>query len=257
MHHLAKQSLKGGRRQTQQKETSYVGSTYQLLIERYKSQADLVLTLDLDRGPVRVLGRDPPRAPRGRGRGRDCGRSSLSVVIHASPCSTFPYTNTFPAFIYPFISNWKNVSGDRNCGYRVVAEFMFGDKHQWPKVRKRMLYELEHSTNMYVNLVGPEVCVNELVHRIHWPVDKPASYQHWFETSDSLYIIANAFNLCVILIAQLGSTTVLPLYSYSDRSGGTLVIGLLTEQQHFIQLQLNDMCLVLPLHVQWIHHRTE
>ncbi|KAI5662810.1 hypothetical protein M9H77_22133 [Catharanthus roseus] len=72
----------------------------------------------------------PPRAPRERGRGHDRGRSNLSAVKHASPCSTFPYTNDFPAFIYPFISNWKNVIGDGNCGYRVVADFVFGDEHQ-------------------------------------------------------------------------------------------------------------------------------
>ncbi|KAI5657751.1 hypothetical protein M9H77_26544 [Catharanthus roseus] len=153
----------------------------------------------------------PSRAPRGRDRGCDRGRSSLFTVIHASSCSTFPYTNTFPAFIYPFISNWKHLNGDGNCSYQVVADFVFGDEYQWPEVCRRMLYELEHSTNVYVNLVGLE----------------------------------------------LGSTIVLPLYSYSDRPGGTLVIGLLTEQQQFIQLQLNDMCLIPPLHVQWILHRTE
>ncbi|KAI5663736.1 hypothetical protein M9H77_23059 [Catharanthus roseus] len=74
-----------------------------------------------------------PRAPRERGRGHHRGRSSLSTMIHASPCSTFPYTNAFPSFIYPFISNWKNVIGDGNCGYRVVADFVFGDEHQWPE----------------------------------------------------------------------------------------------------------------------------
>ncbi|KAI5681140.1 hypothetical protein M9H77_02367 [Catharanthus roseus] len=101
-----------------------------------------------------------------------------------------------------------------------------------------------------------KVRVNELVHRIHWPVDGPAPYEHWFETPDLFYVIVNAFNLCVILIAQLGSMTVLPLYAYQDHAGGTLVIVLLTEQQHFIQLQLNDGCLIPPLHVQCIHHRT-
>ncbi|KAI5658819.1 hypothetical protein M9H77_27612 [Catharanthus roseus] len=147
----------------------------------------------------------PPRAPRerGRGHGRGRGRSNLSAVKHTSPCSTFPYTNAFSAFIYPFIRNWKDVIGDGNCGYQVVVDFVFGDEHQWPEVRRRMLYELEHSTNLYVNLVGLEERVNELIYTIHWPVDGPASYAHWFETPDSLYIIANSFNLCVILIAQL------------------------------------------------------
>ncbi|KAI5680629.1 hypothetical protein M9H77_01856 [Catharanthus roseus] len=200
-------------------------------LPRYRSQADLflVLALDLGRCPVRVLGRDP-------GRGRDRGRSNLSAVKHASPCSTFPYTNAFPAFIYPFISNWKSVIGDGNCGYRVVVDFVFSDEHQWPEwVQRNVLMS---------SFIG-------------YIVDGhgPTSYAHWLETPDSLYTIANAFNLCVILIAQLGSTTVLPLYSYSDRPEGTLVIGLLTEERHFIQL--NDMYPIPPLHVQWIHHRYE
>ncbi|KAI5664688.1 hypothetical protein M9H77_24011 [Catharanthus roseus] len=108
----------------------------------------------------------PARAPKVRDRGRSCGRSCLSSVIDPSPCSTFPYTNAFPAFTYPFIKNWKNLIGDGDCSYWVVANFVFGDEHQWP---------------------------------------------------------------------ELGSTTVLPLYSYSNRPGGILVIGPLTEQQHFIQ----------------------
>ncbi|KAI5667880.1 hypothetical protein M9H77_17733 [Catharanthus roseus] len=113
-----------------------------------------------------------------------------------------------------------------------------------------MLYELEHSMNVYLNLVGSEIRVNGLVYKIHWPVDRPALYEHWLETPDLLYVIANVFNLCVILIAQFGSTTVLTLYSYSDHPGGTLIIGLLTEQQHFIQLQLHDGCMIPPLHIQ-------
>ncbi|KAI5661824.1 hypothetical protein M9H77_21147 [Catharanthus roseus] len=198
----------------------------------------------------------PPQAPRGRGRGRARGRRSLSSVIDPSLCSTFPYTNAFLAFIYPFISNWQDVIDDENCGYRVVADFVFRDEHQWPEVCRRMLYELKHATNIYLSLLGSAECVYELVHRTQWQ-DGPAPLEHWFETSYSLYVIANAFNMCVVLIGQLGFTSVLSLYSYSDRLGGTLVIGLLTEQQHFIQLQMHDECPIPPLHVQWIHHRSK
>ncbi|KAI5671244.1 hypothetical protein M9H77_11608 [Catharanthus roseus] len=98
------------------------------------------------------------------------------------------FTQTLSCFHYHFISNWKNVIGDENCSYRVVAGFVFGDEHQWPDVRRRILYELEHSMNLYVNLEDLEERVNELVHRIHWPVDGPAPYAHWFQTPDSLYI---------------------------------------------------------------------
>ncbi|KAI5653435.1 hypothetical protein M9H77_30622 [Catharanthus roseus] len=71
-------------------------------------------------------------------------------------------------------NNWKNTIGDGNCGYQVVVDFVFSDEHQWLEVRRRMLYELEHSMNVYLNLVGSEVRVNELVHRIYWPVNGPA-----------------------------------------------------------------------------------
>ncbi|KAI5663633.1 hypothetical protein M9H77_22956 [Catharanthus roseus] len=139
----------------------------------------------------------------------------------------------------------ENVIGDGNRGYRVMADFVFGDEHQWSEVHRRMLYELEHSTNVYLNLVGSA------------ERDGPAPYEHWLEAPDSLYIIANVFDLYVILIAQLGSTTVLPLYSYSVRAGDTLVFVLLIEQQHFIHLQMYDGFPTPPLHVRWIHHRTE
>ncbi|KAI5661294.1 hypothetical protein M9H77_20617 [Catharanthus roseus] len=119
----------------------------------------------------------PPRASKERGRGQDRGRSNLSAAKHASPCSIFPYTNAFPAFIYHFISNWKNVIGDRICGYQVVADFVFGDEHQW----------LENTEGASI----PIACRG--VRRVH---------------------------------------------TSRGRS-------------------LNDMCPIPPLHVQWIHHRSE
>ncbi|KAI5649266.1 hypothetical protein M9H77_35271 [Catharanthus roseus] len=93
-------------------------------------------------------------APRGRGRGCSSGQSSLSSIIDPSPCSTFPYIDAFPSFLYPFIENRKNLNGDGNCGYRVVADFLFGDEDQWHKVCRRMIFELEHMTNMYLSLFG-------------------------------------------------------------------------------------------------------
>ncbi|KAI5675426.1 hypothetical protein M9H77_06376 [Catharanthus roseus] len=127
------------------------------------------------RGRVR-----PPRAPRGRGRGRRSGRSSLSSlgsVIDPSTGSTFPLIEVFPSFMYPFIENWKNMVGDSNYGYRIVADFVFADEHQWPEVRRRTCFKLE-LTNIYILLFGS------------------------LDTPNSLYVIANAFNLCVVLITD-------------------------------------------------------
>ncbi|KAI5667163.1 hypothetical protein M9H77_17016 [Catharanthus roseus] len=84
----------------------------------------------------------PPRAPRERGRRRDCGQN-----------------------------------------------FVFGDEHQWLEVRRRMLYELEHSRNLYVNLVGLELQLNDMCsipplhvqwihHHSEWVSNWADSYQH-------------------------------------------------------------------------------
>ncbi|KAI5677484.1 hypothetical protein M9H77_08434 [Catharanthus roseus] len=203
-------------------ETSNIWSTCQLLIERYKSQGGSSLSSGSGSGSSLGSGLGfhrkgrPPRAHRSRGRGRSRGRSSLSSVIDPSPCSTIPYTNAFPTFVYPFIENWKNVIGDKNCGYWVVADFVFGDEHQWREVCRPMVFELEHTTNMYISLFELPERVYELIRRTQWH-NRLAPLDHWLETPDSL--IENAFNLCVILIAQLGSTIVLPLHSYSDRQG--------------------------------------
>ncbi|KAI5668815.1 hypothetical protein M9H77_18668 [Catharanthus roseus] len=94
-------------------------STCQLLIKKYKSQVDLVLVLvlplDLDHGPVRVLGRDPVgEGDRHEILGERAEGATVAEVVY-------------------LLCNWKNVIDDGNYGYRVVTDFVFSDEHQWPK----------------------------------------------------------------------------------------------------------------------------
>ncbi|KAI5659719.1 hypothetical protein M9H77_28512 [Catharanthus roseus] len=173
--------------------------------------------------------------------------SLLSFIFSLAIGRTWLVIEIVVIGLWQILCSVMNINGQR-----------FGDEHQ-----------LEHATNMYLSLLDSTERVNELIHRTQWQYGL-ALLEHWLKTPDFLYVIASAFNLCVVLIAQLGSTTVLPLYSYSDCPGGTLVIGLLTEQQHFIQfychlhfspcltqLQMHDECLIPPLHVQWIYHRSK
>ncbi|KAI5650614.1 hypothetical protein M9H77_36619 [Catharanthus roseus] len=162
----------------------------------------------------------PPRSSRGRGRG------------HA-PSTPFPSNNAFLGFIYEFILNWNNVVGDGNCGFRVVSNFLFWDENHWVKIHKRMCFNLHYRINVYVQLFGSVERVTELIRRTNWEEGLvPADY--WIDTPDHLYVIANKFNLCVVFLARLGSTTVLPLVSNIDGNAGTLVIGFIKEQQYFI-----------------------
>ncbi|KAI5669168.1 hypothetical protein M9H77_19021 [Catharanthus roseus] len=81
--------------------------------------------------------------------------------------------------------------------------------------------------------------VIELIRRTNWEEGSaPADY--WMDTPDHLYVIANTFNLCIIFLARLGSTTVLPLVSNMDGNAGTIFISFIEEQQHFIQLPVSE-----------------
>ncbi|KAI5667515.1 hypothetical protein M9H77_17368 [Catharanthus roseus] len=83
------------------------------------------------------------------------------------------------------------------------------------------------------NVVGDK-CITELVRKTSC-IEGSAPVDYWMDTPDHLYVIANTFNLCVILIARVGSTTVLPLYSNMDCTVGMLFIGFIVEQEYFIQ----------------------
>ncbi|KAI5678013.1 hypothetical protein M9H77_08963 [Catharanthus roseus] len=88
--------------------------------------------------------------------------------------------------------------------------------------------------NMYVSVFESVKYVYESIRKTSWE-EGPAPYEHWLDTPDHLYIIANAFNFCVVLIARLGLTTVLPLYSNMNCTVGMLCIGFISDQQYFIQ----------------------
>ncbi|KAI5676604.1 hypothetical protein M9H77_07554 [Catharanthus roseus] len=193
----------------------------------------------------------PPRSGKGRDRGRNSCRSSLSSVVNLdAPSTPFQFNNAFPGFMYDFIQNWKNVVGDGNCGFRVVSNFLFGDENHWAEIRRRMSYDLHHHMNMYVQLFGLLEYVTELIRKMNW-IEGLAPVDYWMDTPNHLYVIANTFNLCVILIARFGSTTVLPFYSNMDCTVGMLFIGFIAEQEHFTQLQLRDGCRLPLMQVQW------
>ncbi|KAI5654461.1 hypothetical protein M9H77_31648 [Catharanthus roseus] len=116
----------------------------QLLIERYRSQADLFLVLALDLGhcPVRVLGRDPVKeGDRHELLGKRAEDATVAEVI----------------YLLPNI-NWKNVIGDRNFGYRVVADFVFGDEHQWPERNVLMRSFIGYIGHKFIQFVCDTNC---------------------------------------------------------------------------------------------------
>ncbi|KAI5650228.1 hypothetical protein M9H77_36233 [Catharanthus roseus] len=100
-----------------------------------------------------------------------------------------------------------------------------------------MSCDLHHHMNVYVQSFGSLERVIMLTRKTNWG-EGSAPVIYWMDTHDHLYVIANTFNLCVVLIARFGSTTVLPLYSNMDSTAGILFIEFIAEQEHFIYLLL-------------------
>ncbi|KAI5677822.1 hypothetical protein M9H77_08772 [Catharanthus roseus] len=92
-----------------------------------------------------------------------------------------------------------------------------------------MSYDLHHHMSVYVKLFRSLECVTELIRKTNW-VEGSTPVDYWIDTADYLYVIANTFNLCVVLIARFGSTTVLPFYSNMDCTAGMLFIGFTAER---------------------------
>ncbi|KAI5665040.1 hypothetical protein M9H77_24363 [Catharanthus roseus] len=133
--------------------------------------------------------------------------------------------------VHDFIQNWKNVVGDDNCGFMVVSNFPFGNENCWAEIRRRMSYDLYHHMNVCMQLFGLLERVTELIRKTKWG-EGSTPFDYWMDTPYHLYVIANTFNLCVVLIARFGSTTILPLYSNMDCTAGMLFI---VEHEHSIQ----------------------
>lgn len=57
-----------------------------------------------------------------------------------------------PRLFWSFISSVINVAGDGNCGYRVVANFLYKDEEKWLIVRQQSMAELELNKQHYISV---------------------------------------------------------------------------------------------------------
>ncbi|KAI5680795.1 hypothetical protein M9H77_02022 [Catharanthus roseus] len=127
------------------------------VLKRYKSQAGLVPVLDQVSVLVLVLVH-VERADHHERLGVGVEGVAVDEVVYSvidpSTPSISSYINAFPGFVYQFIQNWKNVIGDGNCRFQVVANFVFRDENQWSEVHRRLSFELQHMTNMVYDIIA-------------------------------------------------------------------------------------------------------
>ncbi|KAI5649637.1 hypothetical protein M9H77_35642 [Catharanthus roseus] len=141
-------------------------------------------------------------------------------------------------------AHWRILSLKKSLSNRISHWVL---KKIWDEIKRahELSDDAQNKCGHYLGKSHGLPCAGELlsryIQRTQW-FDGPAPEEHWLEIPDHLYVIVNTFNFCVVLIAGLGSTTTLPLYSNSNSPSGTL-------------LQLWDRCPLPPFNLQWEFHR--
>ncbi|XP_021773618.1 uncharacterized protein LOC110737590 [Chenopodium quinoa] len=160
----------------------------------------------------------------------------------------------------PYITTWKDVIGDGNCGFRCVAVFFFGDQAQWFTARETIANEVAAHLMLYERIYGiGRVWMN--VEHIRWD-GGAVDMRHWMVAIQDLFPIATWFNARVICLG-IGSVptcyypciAMLPLQARSTVRALTREFMIATVGgSHFICLDLAQDSPIPPIEGWWTEH---
>ncbi|XP_021775994.1 uncharacterized protein LOC110739820 [Chenopodium quinoa] len=170
------------------------------------------------------------------------------------------YRHMLPGPMLPYITGWKDVIGDGNCGFRCVAEFFFGDQGRWYDARETIANEVLGYRALYERIYGlGRLEIN--VQRIRWDGGAVDS-RHWMVAIQDLFPIATWFNAAIIILG-VGQTptcyypclTILPLrarrgVTAPEREFVIATVG----ASHFICLELAPDSPLPPVAGWWTEH---
>ncbi|XP_021731340.1 uncharacterized protein LOC110698251 [Chenopodium quinoa] len=178
------------------------------------------------------------------------------------PCdiSQSRYRHFLPGPILPYITGWKDVIGDGNCGFRCVADFFFGDQGKWYDARETIANEVFGYPVLYERIYGlGRLGMN--VERIRWDGGAVDS-RHWMVAIQDLFPIATWFNAMVVILG-VGQV---PTYYYpcltilSLRARRTVTaparefVIATVGGSHFIRIDLAPDSPLPPIACWWIEH---
>ncbi|XP_021722612.1 uncharacterized protein LOC110690098 [Chenopodium quinoa] len=180
-----------------------------------------------------------------------------------SDISQCRYLNLLPAPMLPYISSWKDVIGDGNCGFRCVADFFFGNQNKWFDARETIANEVAGHPDLYERIYGlGRLWMN--VERIRWD-GGAVGERHWMVTIQDLFPIATWFNARVICLGvglvptcYYPCITVLPLRARNGVRSPTREFVIATVGgSHFIRLDLVPDSPLPPIAGWWTEHHED
>ncbi|XP_050217461.2 uncharacterized protein LOC126669499 [Mercurialis annua] len=188
-------------------------------------------------------------------------KSSKAQKNRTSASAGLQNAEVIPGFLLPFVDELVDVRGDGNCGFRVVADHIYGDEKMWGMTRMNIANEISAHPYRYEGIFidGLQAAIT----RISWEGGE-CGPSYWMQVLDDLFPIATIFNAAVIYIqggtlqqTRFSSFTVLPLHSSEvhSRPSKEIVILYISGRAHFVRLNLQDNFPVPPIPTLWFQHR--
>ncbi|XP_050225337.1 uncharacterized protein LOC126674851 [Mercurialis annua] len=152
---------------------------------------------------------------------------------------------------------YVDVIGDGNCGFRVVADYVYGDHNMSGLTRRNIANKLACNRDLYKRLSTDGI--DQTIARIRWERGSCTS-GHWIQVANDLFLIATLLNTAIILLqggtsskSRRGSYTVFPLHAseLDTRRLIEMVTLNLGSYSHFIRLNLASNFPVPPIVTMW------
>ena len=147
------------------------------------------------------------------------------------------FSNDFPLALQPYISSFKNVPSDGNCGFWAIAGMMnIIDDNAAITVRKDMIQELYSDLPYYKQMWGADR-VEELTEALSCLESCPGK-SHWMQMPDMGPLIASTYGVALFHLSKHQCITYLPHRSGPpDESRKEIALGFVNNC-HFVQVRL-------------------
>lgn len=139
-----------------------------------------------------------------------------------------------PTIFQPYVRDIKNVTGDGNCGFRVVAQFLDMGQDAWPEIRKSMIVEMQTRAIKYQDLFGNDL-FSKVMNALEVKPQGLVMKEKWFTIPQMGAIAATAFQIVLITLGKRGCTTYLPFAGAPPSQPKMLVLGHIDEN-HWVQV---------------------
>lgn len=171
----------------------------------------------------------------------------------------FPFPKVVPDFMLQYIKSHGNVGGDGNCGFRVVASFVYGDENRWNQVRMDLTTELVNHEELYRTrfALGCQEDFDKALDILNWR-SSPAPDNKWYCVSRLGPVVATTYQTIFTYWDPELKVTFLPLETRPLIQSSTFFMSMARiGGNHFIPLYLSFDCPLPKLSIMWKKNRHE